>query len=495
MRDHLLVFINGRSQRIDGDGAFVCLSDYLRLECGLCGTKVVCSEGDCGACSVLVGRLDDGRLRYEIVDSCIQFMYQLDCVHVVTVEGLYGNDTLNAVQDAFVRHHGSQCGFCTPGFVMTMTGMVEDARHDAGPTMALDTRTLRSGLVGNLCRCTGYVQIIEACEDIRPDTMVPLEEHFDEPAVVAALSRHAGDAVRIEGERGGRRRVVDMPTELGAAIRFRSEHRDALVVSGATDVGVQTNKRRLDPDRILCLARLPDLDDVTVDGGVLVTGSRATWSQIERAVEDVVPEFHGILTTFGARQIRNVATIGGNLANASPIADSLPFLHVMEATVELTGAAGKRRVNINDFYRGYKDIDIEPDELITRIHTPLPGPRQILKLYRVSRRRDLDIATFTAALLLESLDDVIVEARLAYGGVGPVVLRLPRTETFLTGRPFLETIFREAGLIARDEISPITDVRGSDTYRRQLAENIPLKFFHDCTAAGSRSAALAGDRR
>lgn len=486
-RDHLVLFINGRRHDVDGADAFLTLSDFLRLRLGLIGTKIVCSEGDCGACSVLIGRREqpsDAHLVYRAFDSCILFLYKLDRAHVVTVEGLKRNGLLSPVQDAMVKHHGSQCGFCTPGFVTTMTGMLEDegVERQAGLTV----EALKYGLSGNLCRCTGYVQILDAGCAVDFDKTARLGELYPDRPIIKVFADHTGDDVLIRDNGDGR--VVAVPASLDQAVAFKAAHPGCTVVAGATDLGVQRNKGKIDPREVLCLANVNAMKQIEQHDGSLTIGAGVTWMRLERYVQKLLPQLHVLLTIFGSPQIRHAGTIGGNVANASPIADSLPFLFVMRAELELVGTGGARRVNVNDFYHGYKQFDLKPDELIARVHVPLPTAAQTLRLYKVSRRRDLDISTFTAAALME-LDDAgstIQFIRIAYGGVAPVVLRLLKTEAFLAGKPFEEDVMREAGRIARTEISPISDVRGSAAYRLQLAENILVKFYFDC--AGSVTA-------
>ncbi|GAB4108629.1 MAG: xanthine dehydrogenase small subunit [Phycisphaeraceae bacterium] len=482
-RDYLLVFINGQRHELRGSDAFLSLSDYLRLRLGLIGTKIVCSEGDCGACSVLIGREDSDhdRLVYRAFDSCILFMYQLDRTHIVTVEGLKRNGLLSPVQDAMVKCHGSQCGFCTPGFITTMTGLIE--RKPVDRHAALTPEEIRYGLSGNLCRCTGYLQIIDAGRAVDPTKTARLSDLYPDEPILEACRRHALDNIRI----GDDQRMVSIPAKLEEAVAFRSQHPHCTVIAGATDIGVQRNKGNIDPKVLLCIGNIAELKGIERKDTTLAIGACETWSSIEDRMKDLLPQFHSILTLFGSPQIRHAGTIGGNIANASPIADSLPFLFVAEAQLELVSRSGSRVVPINEFYSGYKQFDLRPDELIARVHIPLPEDGVQLKLYKVSRRRDLDISTFTAALWLKFDGDqeTIREARIAYGGVAPVVLRLPRTENYLSGKQFDEQTMLQAGRIARTEISPITDVRGSEAYRRQLAENIPVKFYYDiCQPAG-----------
>jgi xanthine dehydrogenase small subunit len=251
-------------------------------------------------------------------------------------------------------------------------------------------------------------------------------------------------------------------------------------VSGATDVGVQVNHRNLAPVSVIATQSVPELHRLEIVGGELIVGAAVRWARFAEFIADRVPEYKAVLDRFGSPQIRQMGTLVGNLANASPIADSIPFHYVTESVIEVAGVNGRRSVPIEKFYRGYKQLDLRPEEVITAVRTPLPAADAHLKLYKISRRRDLDISTVTAALLLEIDDtDVIRGARFAVGGVGPTVLRLPRAEASLVGQPLELATMQAAGRIARQEISPISDVRGSDTYRSQLVENLFQKFYFD----------------
>ncbi len=465
MRDHLVFYLNGQRRRVGGAAAFSTLTEYLRDELRLVGTKVVCAEGDCGACSVLVGRPAGDRLEYAPMDACIAFLHQLDASHVVTVEGLARDGALHPVQRAMIDGYGSQCGFCTPGIVVALAGHFE-----AGGASA------RRALTGNLCRCTGYWQILESAATVDPATVPRLAELYPEAAMLDELRAAASDEVRI----GASPRDLYLPVDLDAACRFKAEHPDCLVVAGATDVAVRRNKGAPEPSAVLALGcRIPKFVEARIEGDSLHAGAGATWSRLLELTSARVPELATILERFGAPQIRNAATIGGNVANASPIADSLPFLYVMGAVLELAGPEGRRRVPIESFHRGYKKLDLAPGELIASLEIPLPERGEDLRLYKMSRRRALDIATFTAAVLMRRSGDAIASVRLAYGGVGPTVVRLPRAEAFLAGRPFTADTMRRAGAIAAGETTPWTDVRGSETYRRRLAENVLVRFFHD----------------
>ena len=499
-RRSLEFFVNGIHHRVADHRAFWTLTKYLREDQQLTGTKNVCNEGDCGSCSVLLGRpADDGadRMNYRTVDSCIVFLHQIDRTHIVTVEGLAHDDgTPTAVQRAMIDGHGSQCGFCTPGFVVAMHGMHEEAAKKqvvaeqadvADGDEAIGVDGWRVGLSGNLCRCTGYVQILKAARAIDPAGLDGMNRRYP-PAEMLRCIRSLGDGpVAIEADsdaavdRGhSRPRRLFIARTLDDAVRFRAEHPTARIVSGATDVGVQHNHGRDIGDTLLGIRDVPELTSITVDDDNVRFGAAATWTDVLNVVDETFPAFDPILLRFGSPQIRNIGSIGGNLANGSPIADSVPFLFALDATIEAVSPRGRRRIPIDRFYTGYKQLSLDDDELIAAVTVRRPGPNDHLWLSKVSRRADMDISTFTAAIFV-SADDagVITAARVAMGGVGPVVLRIREAEEAMIGQPLnLETL-DNAGRLAAEQITPIDDVRGSADYRRRLARNVFHKFFHE----------------
>ncbi|MDA8564096.1 FAD binding domain-containing protein [Mariniblastus sp.] len=473
MRESILLFVNGREHRVSGADAFLTLSDFLRNRLSLCGTKIVCSEGDCGSCSTLCGRLnDEGKsFNYQSIDSCIRFVFQLDRCHIVTVEGLGKEERLHPVQEAMVNCHGSQCGFCTPGFVMSMAGILE--QNDAP-----SEEDWRYGLTGNLCRCTGYSPILEAGNQLAGCAGKNLSELYPANEMISKIETASKHAVRIENDQS----LVYCPSSLSEATEFLAKHPDAEIIAGATETGVRFNKGLCSATVWLDLNAVDELAGVTVDGDKLVIGARATWTDLEEITQTHAEPFHGIVEVFGSPQIRNVATIGGNIINASPIADSLPFLVACDATLTLVSKQGSRTVAINDFFQGYKQIDLKPGELLHEIRMTLPPADRQLRLYKVSRRRDMDISTFTGAIWVDLDGDTIKDAGIAYGAVGPTILRLKQTETFLRGKPFSLDIMTQAGDVALKEITPISDVRGGQDFRNQLAKNVLQKFFHEVQA-------------
>jgi xanthine dehydrogenase small subunit len=468
MRDYLVFYINGKQHQVRGKDAFMPLSTYLRYEQGATGTKVVCEEGDCGACSIILGRVNGDELEYRPVNSCIQFLYQLDCTHIVTIEGLKYEGQLNPVQEAMVACHGAQCGYCTPGFVVAMCAMFDKKN-------CVKEQDIKDELTGNLCRCTGYEPIIKAGLEVDAARVVKLHQLYPSQEMLKTFSEQAKTEVLIKTNE----HTFFKPVEVSSAVRFKAEHAGTVIVAGGTDVCVYWNKREIHPAALMSVSGLSNLRNCETADKTLVVGARVTLTELEDYVRTSLPELHHILWLFGSPQIRNAGTLAGNIANASPIADSLPFLHVMEAQIELTGSKGARRVNINQFYKGYKQLDMAADEMITRVFIPLPEKDERIKLYKVSKRKHLDISAFTAAFKVTLSGSSIARISIAYGGVAPTILRLRKTEEFLTGKPFTRETLAAAGQIARGEIAPISDVRGSSEFRHQLGENILLKLFYE----------------
>jgi len=473
MRDFLIIYVNGRRHEVRGRRAFQSLSDFLRYDLGLIGTKVVCAEGDCGSCTVFVGRREGDKLTYRTVTSCIQFLYQLDCTHIVTIEGLKYDGQLNPVQEAMVKCQGSQCGFCTPGIVVSMCAMFEKKRD-------VNADDVRGALVGNLCRCTGYDSIVKSGLALDPSTLRKLDELYPPQTIVSDLIKSAGESVRVTDQKTFFKAVT-----IDEAARFRAENPDCMIISGGTDVGVQMNKCLRDPRSILSVAGMQALRGIEVKDDAIVAGANATIAEMEAFTRDVLPEYSRLLYYFGSPPIKNAATIGGNVGNGSPIADSIPAIYAMNGEVELVGTSGSRRVNIHDYYTGYKKTVQKPDELIARVIIPLPKAGETLKLYKISRRKDLDISAFTAAIWMRHRGNSIDDVRIVYGGVAANILRLRQTEDFLRGQAFTLSNLQHAGKIARSEIKPISDVRGSAEYRLQLGENILTKFFIDVSGTTS----------
>jgi xanthine dehydrogenase small subunit len=474
MRDYLQIFLNGCPLRIGADDAPLTLAEYLRRRRQLTGTKVVCAEGDCGACAVLIGRLSaDGKgLEYSSMNSCIQMMFQLDATHVITVEGL-SNGELNPIQEAMVRCHGAQCGYCTPGFIVSLCDLMQSSDD-------ISAHDVRRGLVGNLCRCTGYDSIIRAALEADRSKMKRIDELYPPEIMLPVLLAATEEEVLLEQGTFS----FFKPVSISSAAEFRAANPGCLIIAGATDIGVQRNKGTRQISVVMSTVGIKSLRSFETSDDSLTVGAGVTLSELEGICRSHLPEFVSFLAFFGSPLIKNAATLAGNLVNASPIGDTIPALFVLDGEIELVSPTATRWININRFYTGYRKTAMSADEIVSRIRIPLPAAGDVFKLYKVSKRKDLDISSFGAAIWMRREGRTIADIRIAYGGVGPMVIRMTRAEEFLRGKtPSLE-LFEHAGAIAAEETTPISDVRGSDRYRRLLSQNILMKFFHDLGDGG-----------
>jgi xanthine dehydrogenase small subunit len=484
MRDSVVFFLNRERQEVSGEDAFLNVSEYLRNRRGLTGTKVVCSEGDCGACTVMVSRWSGGTFGpYLTLNSCIAPVFSLDRCHLLSVEGLKGPDGLHPVQQAMVEAHGAQCGYCTPGFICSLVSAFDQvrdqARDPAGgpPGSRINEKWIRNQLTGNLCRCTGYEPILTAGLKVSPSGLPALSSASDRAVMAKEFDLLPDGPVEIPA--CGRK--VHLAGDLPDALVFLARNPASKVISGATDLGVVANKRNLRPDSLLGLYRVAELHRIEERGNGVWIGARASLSSVERALERDFPEFSRLLHVFASPQIKNSGTLIGNLMNASPIGDTIPFLRVADAQVELRSAGGIRSVRVDEFIRpGYKQLDVLPGELVTGVWIPKTSSR--FKLYKVSTRKDLDISTVAFAARYRLEGSRLADFAMALGGVGPSVLRMPSIEARLLGIDFSDAgtpaAFLAAAEAIRGEISPLSDVRGSEEYRQQLCRNLLLRF-HD----------------
>jgi xanthine dehydrogenase small subunit len=467
MRSYLSFYVNRKRCQVDGEAAFLPLTTYLREYLGLCGTKVVCAEGDCGSCSVFLGRPTAEGMKYRTVCGCIQYLFQVDASHIVTIEGLQDGDGLSPIQASMVRSHGAQCGFCTPGFVIAMQQHYERNGDN-------ERESLRRSLVGNLCRCTGYEPILQAGQGVVPSLVKSIAEIYSREPIadeLLLLSREEVTSTCLS-------QISYKPVTLSQAIAFREQNPDAVLVAGGTDLGVLANKGKRAYAKVISLLGISGFDQIQVEGDYLVAGGGCSIQDLEDASREAMPEFAKFLAWFGSPPIKHAGTLGGNIANGSPIGDTMPALFVLNAEIELVGQRSTRRVNMNQFYTGYRTTVMGKGELISRIYIPLPGKLETFRLYKVSQRKDLDISTYSAAYWMKVNAGRIHDVRIALGGVAPTICRLPRTEEFLKGQAHTFHTWTLAGERALEEIAPISDVRGSSAYRKHLVAMGMTRFCH-----------------
>jgi xanthine dehydrogenase small subunit len=481
-RHYVAFYLNGELTRVEGDDAFMMLAEWLRKRALKTGTKIVCAEGDCGACTVLRAfepANSSKKPTFMSMNSCIATVAQMDGSHLVTVEGLEGNGELAPAQAAMRVCHGSQCGYCTPGFVMALSGALEVKTH-------LDRKTAANYTTGNLCRCTGYSPILDAAEKAKASETHNLSKRYLTNQNLQQLKKEIKLPVLLSDTQG---RLFSAPMRLQDACKFYAKHKDTRMVAATTDLGVQTNKGRPLPKHLLSLQNIPELYEISTSKTSLVVGARASLGRLRKATEKRIPEFSKFLDLFASPQIKNVATLVGNLANASPIGDTLPFLLASDAVVHAAkfsaGKVIKRKIPITEFFLGYKKLALKAGEFITAVEIPLTSQTTSIKLFKTSQRKDLDISAVSAALSIEtSKSGDIKNAALAFGGIAATPVRIHKLETFLVGKPMTQKLLDRALDLLNDEIHPISDVRGTGAFRRVLVHQLFSKYIHEHFAMG-----------
>ncbi|MCB2016613.1 MAG: xanthine dehydrogenase small subunit [Hydrogenophaga sp.] len=449
------------------------LLEVLREDLHLSATKEGCGEGDCGACTVVLGELVDGRLRYQAINSCIRLAHSVDGMAVFTAGDIAApSGELHAVQEAMVRCHGSQCGFCTPGFVMSLFGMYQNT--DGGKDITRERAQV--DLSGNLCRCTGYRPILDAAQQMG-ELPLPAGCAIDEAATVAALktlkARPAKDSPYLR------------PGSLAELLQARATHPKAQVVAGCTDVGLWVTKQHRRFAQVLDVTAAHELRRVETYPHHIAIGAAASLTDAFAALVKERPQLRRFAERFAGLPVRNSGTLGGNVANGSPIGDSMPLLIALGASVVLMrwrktatgGEMAHRELRLEDLYTGYRTNVMRPDELLAWIKVPRPTASEQSRVYKVSKRFDDDISAVCLALNLHIDAGVVRSASIGAGGVAAVPARARRTEAELTGQPWNEDTVMNAMDTLRREFQPISDMRASAAYRVTVLGNLLRRFW------------------
>lgn len=465
-RSSISFALNGKIVQLSGEKVFAPLSDNLRYVLGKTGTKVVCAEGDCGACTVMVSRPISGSQEFRSMNSCIASTGLLDGCHVWTVEGLSQNGNLTEVQDSMVRNCGGQCGFCTPGFVMAITHMYETKNK-------VSTQTVKNHLTGNLCRCTGYSPIVKAALDVDLSKHKRMQEFAFNQKLFTELANICNQTVLIQTEH----RDFFAPTTMQEALTYLDQNANVQIFSGATDLGVQINKGKFSGNRWMSLHLIPDLYKKSMTDSQIEIHAKVSLWDFQKLVLEKIPAADKFLNIFASPQIKHTGTLIGNLANGSPIGDTLPLLIALDASLKIRSLKGLRTVKLADFYKGYKKKDLENHELIESVVFQIPHTDEKLGFYKVSQRRDLDISCVNAGFRMRFKNDRIEQAVIAYGGVGPTVLRLKNVENSMVGHPLNRTTADHFKTEIEKAITPQSDVRGTVEFRKLIAVNLFEKFL------------------
>jgi xanthine dehydrogenase small subunit len=461
------------------------LLDWLRLEEASTGTKEGCAEGDCGACTVVIARPRDGRMVYEPVNSCITLVGQLDGAELITVEDLAEGEWLHPVQQAMAHRHGSQCGFCTPGIVMSLFAHYHDCSG------ASNRDAINNVLAGNLCRCTGYRPIIEAgleaCNARRDDKFI-----HDSTQRLETLKSIDDDADLFVGDDGC---FFAAPASENSLARLCAHHPDATIVAGATDVALWITKGLEPIEKIIHVGRVKELSQIEESASGYVIGAVVSLARAAPVLGSMDADVAEVFRRFGSMQVRVCGTVGGNIANGSPIGDLAPMLIAVGASLELRRGDDVRQIPLENFFLDYGKQDRKSGEFVRRLYVPKLSPRTHFRAYKISKRVDEDISAVLAAVCLDVDRGRIRKARIAFGGMAGVPKRAKVVEAKLVGLSLTDSSrWQSAASAVSEDFTPLTDLRASAEYRRCVASNLVIKALAEIGGLSSNITRIK-DRR
>jgi xanthine dehydrogenase small subunit len=480
MREKITFYLNGKRHCLGPQESSLMLSEYLRYNQSLTGTKVVCAEGDCGACTVLkyspMSSNGFDSNNYLPINSCISLIAQLDGASLVTVDALKTSQSLHPAQQSMVACHASQCGFCTPGFVMAITGLVEEklSKNESKVTR----QEAKNCMTGNLCRCTGYDAIIDSVLDLNLNDCESIKSRFFNSEQEKDLLKTSSESVYLKSDEF----EFFAPTQLSEALKYLSQNEDAKILGSGTDLGVIHNKRKIKLQKILSLHLIKELYKIEEINNTIKLGSRVTVGEFRHFIKGRIQTFSSYLDVFASPQIKNSATIIGNIATASPIGDTPPAFLALDAVLEIASETGLREIPLSDFFISYRKTKLKSNELITALKFDVPNPKTVVNFYKISNRKDLDISAVNMSFKLEWADPAAKEIKdisIAAGGVAEIPLRFKKTELFLKNKILTKAVLDSALKELHREFTPISDLRATATFRRVIVENLFNEFFHD----------------
>jgi len=458
-------FHSGRIVEVHDAAPTRTVLEWLREDAHCTGTKEGCAEGDCGACTVVVGEAVGDQLQLQPVNACIRFLPTLDGKALFTVEDLkaLGGGALHSVQRAMVDCHGSQCGFCTPGFVMTLWATYERDLAAGAPSR----QQLADDLSGNLCRCTGYRPILDAGERMFDAAPQPLPRA---PVLVALRTLAADAPLNYQG-------AFHAPRTLAGFAALRAAQPQARVLAGATDMGLWVTKQFRDLPSLISIGEVAELKTIEERDGALHIGAAATLEDAWRALVLRWPTLRDLWLRFAGPPVRFAGTMGGNVANGSPIGDSAPVLIALDARIVLRLGERMRTLALADFYVDYMVNRLEPGEFVQAIEVPLPAAGQTLHAYKISKRFDCDISAVCAGLFLVLDGDHVAQVRWAFGGLAGIVRRAAHAEAAVLGQPWTEATVDAAVAALAQDFTPLSDMRASAEYRLRVAGNLLRRLW------------------
>ena len=463
--------LDGEIERIESFDPTQTVLEWLREKRRRTGTKEGCAEGDCGACTVVVGELRDNKVRYRAVNACIFFLPMLDGKELITVESLAGAEGLHPVQSAMADKNGTQCGFCTPGFVMSLFARYQKT----DPALPDDVDDL---LAGNLCRCTGYAPIHTAADTVRADTSH--QRRFGGAETIAALNAIQPEKTVISEYPDPDFEVTRnyfAPRKEKELVQLTGQYPQATLIAGATDVGLWVTKQHQCLDKVISLSQIKTLQTLTQTPSGLRIGAMVRYSDAWAKLAELHPDLGELVRRIGSVQVRNSGTIGGNIANGSPIGDMPPALIALSARLELAGPEGMRQIPLEDFFLDYGKQDLRTGEYVRAIYVDAPQPDTLFRVYKISKRFNQDISALCGAFSIRIEGKRIVSARLAYGGLAGIPKRAFACEAALIGHDWTENTINRAAAALEDDFTPLTDMRASHSYRMKTAQNLLRKVY------------------
>ena len=445
--------------------------EWLREDQRRTGTKEGCAEGDCGACTVVVGELFGEAVRYRAINACIVFLPMLHGRELITVESLGSSKDMHPVQKTLADLNGSQCGFCTPGFVMSLFAKYQSTDTALPPSV-------NTVLAGNLCRCTGYGPIQKTGETLRPETSVQARFGGDDTiALLQSLQGSPAGEVRFTDANYGTTRTAFVPTTQTQLCDLLSTYPDATVVAGATDVGLWVTKHLKNLEKLIFLGNVSLLQEIEQTEAGLTIGAGVKYSDALSYLSNAHPDLGALVTRIGSVQVRNSGTIGGNIANGSPIGDTPPFLIALGAELVLASASGERVIDIESFFIEYGKQDLRPGEYVKSVRIPALPDGLFFRTYKISKRFDQDISAVCGAFAIKLADGVVEDARIVFGGMAGTPKRATACERALAGKPWTADAVSAACDAMAGDFTPMTDMRASADYRMKIAQNLLKKAF------------------
>lgn len=475
MRDYIQFLYNGEiivERHIDPTQSVL---EYLRTRLGQTGTKEGCAEGDCGACTVVLGEWINGQIQYRAINACIVFVPTLDGKELVSIENLGTPQNPHPIQEALAERHGSQCGFCTPGFVMSLYAMAQNPQTPS-------RQQVNEALAGNLCRCTGYGPIIETAMHLNPAENPKIGEG---DSAVKIKTLQSDETVHLSANIYGDDKQIFIPKTQSELMKLLEKYPDAVLLAGGTDIGLWVNKQHRVISTLIFLGEIKSLGQIKTNKNEIQIGAGVKYTDALSMFEQFYPEMARVMRRIGSTQIRNVGTIGGNIANGSPIGDMPPMLIAAGADVILASANAERRIALEEFFIDYGKQDLRKGEYLKTICLPKPDKHQMFFAYKISKRFEQDISAVCMGMSFKLESGICKKVRIAFGGMAATPKRATMAQHALENQNWSAEAIYAAMTALDQDFTPINDMRASKTYRMDVAKNLLLKAWHEHQSGGT----------